>query len=165
MRTTKIISNAVVALILTALVTSLAFAQGGAPAGQSQTTKGAVIKGKAPVNKDVLKVKLPRPEEATLPNGLRVALIRSTKVPTFTMQMVILSGGLSDKPDYRGVASSTASLLREGTAKRSSKDIAEQVDAIGATLFANSGLSSASSTVGASGLVENIDQTMELFAD
>jgi zinc protease len=164
MRITKKISNAVVALMLIALVSSLAFAQGGAPAVQPQT-KGAVVKGKAPVNKDILKVKLPRAEEATLPNGLRVVLLRSTKVPTFNMQMVVLSGGLSDKPDYRGVASSTAALLREGTAKRSSKDIAEQVDALGATLFAGAGLSAMTSTVTGGGLVENFDQTLDLFAD
>ena len=97
-------------------------------AGQQPTsTKGAVLKGKAPVNKEVLKVKLPRGEEATLKNGLRVVLLESDKVPTFNMQMVVLSGGLSDKPDYRGLASSTAALLREGTTKRSSKDIAEQL--------------------------------------
>src|SRR6185503_11534508 len=110
MRMTKTISNTTVALILIALVSSLAFAQGGGPSGQGasqQTTKGAVVKGKAPVNKNVLKVKLPRAEEATLPNGLRVVLLRNTKVPTFNMQMVVLSGGLSDKPDYRGLASST----------------------------------------------------------
>jgi len=128
----------------------VAFAQGGAPTVQAPTTKGAVIKGKAPVNKNVLQVKLPRAEEASLPNGLRIVLLRSTKVPTFTMQMVVLSGGLSDKADYRGVASSTAALLREGTTTRSSKDIAEQVDAAGATLFATSGLSSMTSSVTAS---------------
>src|SRR5688500_2839069 len=164
MRMTKKISNTTAALILIALVSSPAFAQGGAPAGQ-QTTKGAVVKGKAPVNKNVLIVNLPRAEEASLPNGLRVVLLRSTKVPTFNMQMVVLSGGLSDKPDYCGVASSTASLLREGTAKRSSKDIAEQVDALGSTLFANSGLSSMTSNVSVAGLVENFDQSIELFAD
>ena len=69
------------------------------------------------------------------------------------------------KPDYRGLASFTATLLREGTAKRSSKDIAEQVDAIGATLNANSGFSSMTSTVSTAGLVENLDQTLDLFAD
>ncbi len=168
MRTTKKISNAVVALILSALVSSLAFAQGGPPAAQgpqTPTSKGAVVKGKAPVNKNVLKVKLPRAEEASLPNGLRVILLHSPKVPTFNMQMVVLSGGLSDNPDYRGLASSTAALLREGTAKRSSKDIAEQVDALGATLFASSGLSSMTSTVSVGGLVENFDQSLDLFAD
>src|ERR1041385_2587438 len=152
------ISNVIVAMLLVALVSSLALAQqGGAPA-QQQTTKGAVVKGKAPVNKEVLKVKLPRAEEATLKNGLRVILLPAHKVPTFNMQLVVLSGGLSDKPDYRGLSSFTASLLREGTSKRSSKDIAEQVDALGATLAATSGLSSTTSTVSTSGLVENLDR-------
>jgi predicted Zn-dependent peptidase len=81
------------------------------------------------------------------------------------MQLVVLSGGLSDKPDYHGLASFTATLLREGTSKRSSKDIAEQVDALGATLTANSGLSSMTSVVNTSGLVENLDQTLDLFSD
>ena len=51
--------------MLIVLVSSLALGQGAMPAGQQpQTTKGAVIKGKAPVNKEVLKVKLPRAQEA-----------------------------------------------------------------------------------------------------
>ena len=159
-------SNVVLALMLTVLLSSLAMGQGGAPATQQQqTSKGVVIKGKAPVNKEVLKVKLPRAEEATLKNGLRVILLKSDKVPTFNMQMVVLSGGLADKPDYRGLANFTATLLREGTAKRSSKDIAEQIDALGATLTATSGLSSMITTVSTGGLVENMDQTLDLFAD
>ena len=166
MRIMKKRSNVIVAMLLIALVSSLAFAQQSGPPGQQQqTTKGAVIKGKAPVNKDVLKVKLPRAQEATLKNGLQVILLENHKIPTFNMQLVMLSGGLSDKPDYRGLASFTAALLREGTSKRSSKDIAEQVDALGATLTANSGLSSMTSTVSTSGLIENLDQTLDLFAD
>jgi zinc protease len=166
MRIMKNRSNVIVALMLIVLVSSLALGQGGAPAGQgAQTTKGAVIKGKAPVNKEVLKVKLPRAEEATLKNGLRVILLPAHKVPTFNMQLVVLSGGLSDNTDYRGLANFTAALLREGTTKRSSKDIAEQVDTLGATLSANSGLSSLTSVVSTGGLVENLDQTLDLFAD
>lgn len=166
MRIMKMRSNVVVALILIALVSSLALGQGGPQTGPGQqTTKGAVVKGKAPVNKEILKVKLPRAEEARLKNGLQVVLLPSHKVPTFNMQLVVMSGGLSDKPDYRGLATFTASLLREGTAKRSSKDIAEQVDALGALLTANSGLSSLTSVVSGSGLVENLDQVMDLFAD
>lgn len=158
-------SNVILALMLIVLASSLAFGQGGMQPQQQQTTKGAVVKGKAPVNKEVLKVKLPRAEETTLKNGLRVVLLPAHKVPTFNMQMVVLSGGLVDKPDYRGLASFTATLLREGTAKRSSKDIAEQVDALGASLNANSGFSSMTSTVSTGGLVENMDQTLDLFAD
>jgi zinc protease len=157
--------NLVFALILMVLASSLALGQGGTQTQGTQSTKGAVIKGRAPVNKEVLKVKLPRAEEATLKNGLQVVLLPAHRLPTFSMQLVVLSGGLADKPDYRGLSSFTATLLREGTTKRSSKDIAEQVDALGATLAANSGLSSLTSVVNTSGLVENLDQTLELFAD
>jgi Predicted Zn-dependent peptidases len=154
----------VIALMLVALVSSMAFAQGGMTP-QAPSTKGTVVKGKAPVNKTVLRVKLPKAEEATLPNGLRVILLHNAKVPTFNMQMVFLTGGLADRADYHGLASFTAALLREGTTKRSSKEIAEQTDALGTTLAANSGLSSLTSAVSTSGLVENIDQTLDIFAD
>ena len=166
MRMMKTRSNVILALILIVLVSSLAFGQGGTQTGPGQqTTKGAVVKGKAPVNKEVLKVKLPRAEEATLKNGLQVILLPAHKVPTFNMQLVVMSGGLSDKADYRGLSNFTAALLREGTKTRSSKDIAEQTDALGATLTATSGLSSLTSVVSTSGLVENLDQTLDLFAD
>jgi len=155
----------VVAVMLLALVSSLAVGQGGAPAQSGASPKTTEIKGKAPVNKEVLRVKLPKAEEATLPNGLRVILLHSSKIPTFNMQMVILSGGLADRADYRGLASFTATLLREGTKTRSSKDIAEQTDALGTTLAATSGLSSLTSTVTTSGLVENLDATLDIFAD
>ncbi len=159
-------SRIIAAALLTILASSLVFAQGAMGTGPAgQTTKGAVIKGKAPVNKNILKVKLPKAQEATLPNGLRVILLESHKVPTFTLQLVVLSGGLADRPDYHGLATFTAALMREGTAKRSSKDIAEQVDALGATLAATSGLSSLTSTVTTAGLVENLDQTLDIFAD
>ena len=166
MRMMKTRSNIIVALILIVLVSSLVFGQGGTQTGPGQqTTKGAVVKGKAPVNKEVLKVKLPRAEEATLKNGLQVILLPAHKLPTFNMQLVVMSGGLSDKADYHGLSSFTAALLREGTKTRSSKDIAEQTDALGGTLGATSGLSSLTSVVSTSGLVENLDQTLELFAD
>jgi predicted Zn-dependent peptidase len=145
------------------VIAPAAFAQGGNAAQTS--TKGAVIKGKAPLNKEILRVKLPKAQEATLSNGLQVVLLENHKVPTFSMQMVVLSGGLSDPQTARGVASFTASLLREGTAKRSSKEISEQSESLGAVIGANAGLSGFTSNVTAAGLVENLDQTLDIFAD
>ncbi|HSQ25048.1 MAG TPA: pitrilysin family protein [Pyrinomonadaceae bacterium] len=136
-----------------------------APAQQGQSMKGAEIKGRAPVSKELLRVTLPKAQEATLPNGLRVILLESHRVPTFSMQMVVLSGGLSDPADYHGLASFTAALMREGTSTRKSKDIAEQTDSIGATLTAGSGLSTFTSVITTAGLVENLDQALNLFAD
>jgi zinc protease len=162
----KLIHQTFATLTLIALAVSFAVAQrGGSPAQQGPSMKGADIKGKAPVNKEILKVKLPKGEEATLPNGLRVIVLESHRVPTFTMQMVVLSGGLSDPADYHGLSNFTAALLREGTRTRKSKDIAEQTDTIGATLTAGSGLSTFTTNVTTTGLVDNFDQALDLFAD
>ncbi len=119
-----------------------------------------------PVSHETLKVKLPKAKEATLKNGLRVIVLEGyDQLPTFNMQMVILSGGLSDPADKRGLASFTAALLREGTKTRTSREIAEQTESLGATLSANSDLSSLTSTVTSSGLVQNFDSVLDIFAD
>lgn len=132
---------------------------------QQKSSKGLVIKGKAPISKEVLKVNLPKAYETKLSNGLQVIVLEQHKLPTFTMQMVVLSGGLSDPGDQPGAAQYTASLLREGTNTRNSKQIAEQVESIGASLNAGSGLSSLFSSITASGLTDNFDQILELFSD
>lgn len=145
---------------------SVAFGQGGTSQAEPQTTKGAVVKGRAPVNKNVLRVKLPKAREATLKNGLHVVLLESDhRLPTFSMEMVLMSGGLSDPADKRGLASATAALLREGTTKHDTREIAEQLDTIGASLGAVSGVSSFTTNVTAGGLVENLDQVLDLFAE
>src|SRR6266436_79555 len=135
----------------------------GALAPQTGTMKGAVLKGRAPVNKNILRVKLPKAQEVTLKNGLRVVVLESHRVPTFSMEMVVMSGGLADPSDMHGLAGTTATLLREGTAKHNSRELAEQLDTIGATIGANSGLSSFTTNITASGLVENFDQILDLF--
>ncbi len=164
-KTIKPLLQTVVTLGCAALLTANVWAQGAGPQPPRPSIKGAVLKGKAPVNREILKVKLPKPFETKLKNGLRVMVLEDHKLPTFTMSMVLLSGGLADPADSLGAASYTASLLREGTKTRDSKQIAEQVDSLGASLFASASLTSLNTNVTASGLVENYDQIMELFAD
>jgi zinc protease len=160
------VKSTLLAFIAVAAFASGAYAQGGmAPQGPA-STKGAVIKGKAPVNNTLLRVKLPKAQEATLKNGLRVVLLESNhKLPIFSMEMVLMTGGLSDPADMRGLASTTANLLREGTAKHKSRELAEQLDTIGALLSANSGVSSATTNISASGLSDNVDQILDLFGE
>ena len=91
--------------------------QPAAPAPQApDSLQGVQLKGKAPVNPQTLRVVLPRAQEATLSNGLRVALLEDHKVATFSLQLLLTGGGLDDPPDQRGLAMVTAALLREGTA-------------------------------------------------
>ncbi len=152
---------------LTAVIALASFAltvcAQGTLAPQTGTMKGAVLKGKAPVSKTLLRVKLPKAEEATLKNGLRVVVLENHRVPTFSMEMVVMSGGLSDPADMHGLAGATATLLREGTAKHNSRELSEQLDTIGATINATSGLSGFTTNITSAGLVENFDQVLDLF--
>lgn len=119
-----------------------------------------------PVNKEILKVTLPKAKEATLKNGLRVVVLEGyDQIPIFTMQMVVLSGGLSDPIDNRGLADFTADLLREGTKTRTSREIAEQTAFLGARISAGSDLSSFTTNITASGLAQNFDRVLDIFAD
>jgi zinc protease len=154
-------------LAIVLLVTSASAVSAQESAGQNpNSTKGAVIKGKAPVNKQILQVKLPAPQEATLKNGLHVVLLESNhRLPLFSMEMVINSGGFSDPADMRGLSSMTAGLMREGTTKHNSREIAAALDTIGATFGATSGVSSFTTNVTASGLTENLDQILDLYAE
>jgi len=154
---------------LTAVIAIASFATTvcaqGTLAPQTGTMKGAVLKGRAPVSKQILRVKLPKAQEATLKNGLRVVVLENHRVPTFSMEMVVMSGGLSDPADMHGLAGATAALLREGTAKHTSRELAEQLDTIGGTIGANSGLSGFTTSITAAGLVENFDQVLDLFTE
>jgi predicted Zn-dependent peptidase len=154
-------------MLLVALFASAVCAQQGGSAGQNPTsTKGAVIKGKAPVNKQLLQVKLPAAQEATLKNGLHVVLLESKNhLPIFSMEMVLMSGGFSDPADMRGLANMTAFLMREGTAKHTSREISEALDTIGANFNANTGLSSFTTNITAGGLTENLDQILDLYSE
>ena len=155
MKTQAIIHRTLTALFITFLLAAPSVAQ----------SKGIVIKGKAPVNKQPLKVTLPKAYETKLANGMQVIVLENHKLPTFAMQMVILSGGFADPAGQEGTAQYAATMLREGTKTRTSKQIAEAVDSLGASLNAGASLSSLTSTVSASGLTDQLDPIMELFAD
>lgn len=133
--------------------------------GNGQTTKGAVLKGKVPVNKEILKVKLPVSQEKKLTNGLQVILIENNKVPTFTMQMVVLGGGINEPSDKRGVAALTSTLLREGTKNRTSRQISEKIDELGAVYFASVNAFGFTTNLSLNGFVEDFDPLLEIFGD
>src|SRR5262245_40350668 len=79
---------------------------------QGQSLKGVVPKNLAPVSTEVLRVKLPRPVERKLKNGVQVLVIENHKVPTITIDLVLPASSLLDPPDLPGVGDATADMLR-----------------------------------------------------
>ena len=123
-------------------------------------------KNKAPVSDEILRVKLPRPTELTLPNGLTVLVLEDHRLPLVTARLNILgAGALNDPPDVPGLANITAAMLKEGTTTRSSKQIAEQSDELGAMIGAQAPWASETATFTASGLSDNAAQWIPLASD
>jgi len=82
----------------------------------------------------------PKAANKTLPNGLRVFVVTDHAEPAVAARLVILSAGsIQDPAGMPGVAGMTASLLTQGTAQRSAKEIAEAIDFVGGTLEARAG--------------------------
>ena len=147
-----------------ALFLALAVAAAQAPEGQQPTSFSGVKRlNRAPISNEILKVKLPRPVERKLSNGMRLLIVEKHKVPTINLQMAIPSGRLQDPEDMRGIAEATAALIRLGTKTRSAKDLAEAMADVGASININAGQEHGSIFV--SSLTENFDSALALLAD
>src|SRR5450759_51152 len=146
---------------LSIVLAALASAQ--MPQGQPQSVAGVVRLNRAPVSKEVLKVKLPRPVERQLSNGMKLLVVESHRVPTITLRMNMPSGDLRDSAGLPGVSDATAALIRLGTKTRSAKDIADAVAELGASL--SFGSSQGESTIFLSSMTENFDAALALLAD
>jgi zinc protease len=137
-----------------------------ATSGQAPSTKGVVPKGKAPVSDAVLQVKLPRPQEGDLSNGLHLMVLEDRRVPQITFQLLIPgAGGYYDPQELPGLATFTAAMMREGTRSRTSLQISEQLETLAATLTVGTGMSSPESTVSGSSLTEHFGPLLDIAAD
>jgi len=121
---------------------------------------------RAPVSKEILQVKLPRPVETTLSNGISVMILEDHRFPLVSVQFEIDGAGpLYEPANQPGLAGATAQLLDEGTKTRTSRQIAEQIDSLGATLSASAGFGSGSAILTASGLSDTFEQWFGLARD
>jgi len=149
------------------VMTSLPMNAGGqAPgAGKVASAKTVERKNRAPVSKEILRIKLPRPKEVKLPNGLAVLVLEQHKLPTVNLALWVKTGALADPSDLPGLAKFTAEMLREGTTHRTSAQFAAEVDELGAVVAASADFGASISTVTASGLVDDLNRILELMSD
>ena len=106
---------------------------------------------------------LPVPKSFKLANGLTVMLVERHNLPVVSANLVVLRGSEANPSDRPGLSAFTADMLDEGTEKRSTLQVADDVAQIGATL--STGSSSDSSFVALRTLKKNVDAAFELFSD
>jgi zinc protease len=108
-------------------------------------------------------VRFPALERAALSNGLKVILARRDAVPVLNIQLLVDAGTAADQFASPGTASLAMNMLDEGTKTRSSLQISEELQRLGAGLGTNAGLDTSSVTLSA--LKPNLDASLEIFAD
>ena len=108
-------------------------------------------------------IRIPKPVEKTLANGLRVIVVEKKGVPLVNARLLIRNGGEADPANLPGLADTTASLLSKGTTTRSAEQIARGVEALGATL--DTGTAWDDSSVDLDVLSSQLPRAMAFMAD
>ncbi len=158
--------RSIAAAFLTVAFAAAGWGQGAPDADKSIPTSKVERLNRAPVSKEILQVKLPRPTEIKLENGLSVMILEDHRFPLVSVQFEIDGAGAFYEPaNMPGLAGAAAQLLTDGTKTRSSKQIADQSDSLGARLGAAAPFGSGTTALSASGLSNNFDQWFELATD
>lgn len=108
-------------------------------------------------------IQLPTPVEAKLSNGLEIVVVSDVRLPLVSYRLALRSGDAHDPAGIPGLTDILTGLLSEGTASYSSREIADLVAKMGATLSA--GANSDYTTIAASSLTTFHEQIFDLLAD
>jgi predicted Zn-dependent peptidase len=107
--------------------------------------------------------RLPPRRTLTLPNGLKVTLVRYGLVPKTAVSVQVRTGAIDEGADEVQLAALTADMLLEGTTTRSGSDISRQAAEMGGSLGAGS--TDDAITLGGEVLSENAERFVALVAD
>jgi zinc protease len=105
----------------------------------------------------------PLGKRITLRNGMVLLLSEKHEIPMVTVSMAIKAGSVVEPGDKPGLASLTASLLTQGTAKRTASQISREIDFIGGSLSVSGGEDYA--TAGLRVLKKDIKTGFDLLSD
>jgi zinc protease len=108
-------------------------------------------------------LQLATPLSETLPNGLTLILSERRGLPIVAANLVLKTGSDANPLDKPGLANFVAAMVDEGTATRSSLQIADEIAQLGASL--NTGSTMDASTVSSRSLTKNFGKTLDVMAD
>ena len=80
---------------------------------------------------------IPRPFETTLDNSLRVIVFEDTRLSLVSYRLAFQSGDINDPKGQTGLTSAMASMLSEGTRTYTSRQLAEKIERLGASVSAS----------------------------
>ena len=108
-------------------------------------------------------LKLPTIQKQRLSNGLAVWIVEHHEVPLAQINLIVRSGSAADPIGKYGVGSLTAAMLDEGAGTRSSLDLADAIEFLGANLSTASSFDA--SSVRMSVPVSKLAEALPLMSD
>lgn len=102
-------------------------------------------------------------ERDSLKNGIELIVAHRSAVPIVNFRLSLDAGFASDQFAEPGTSSLAMAMLDEGTRRRNALEISDEAARLGARIGAGSGIDS--STVAMSALKENLDDSLDLYAD
>ena len=133
------------------------------PYSEGGVTASAVDRSNVPEAGTPPVANFPKIERARLGNGLEILFARRDAVPVVEFRMMVDAGSASDAWSAAGTASLAMRMLDEGTDSRTALEISEELQRLGARLGTGTGLDVSNVTLSA--LRENLDRSVDLFAD
>jgi zinc protease len=128
-----------------------------------ENTASTVDRSKTPTPGPDPDVKFPPFQRAKLSNGLNLVLAERHAIPLINFSLQVDAGSAADQLAIPGTAKLTMQMIDEGTARRTSLQIADELSALGATLGSGSSLDSCG--VSLSTLTSTLDQALDIYAD
>jgi zinc protease len=107
--------------------------------------------------------KFPQLERAILSNGLKIVLAQRQSIPQVRFDLLLDAGFAADQAGIPGTASLAMAMLDEGTTRRTSLQISDQLAQLGANLGTGSKLDV--SSVSLEALKENLDPSLDIYGD
>lgn len=96
-------------------------------------------------------------------NGLEVNTVEWHQLPVVYIRLAIRSGGEADPDAMPGVADLVATMLKEGTRSKSSAQLADSIEFLGADMWTSA--DAEGSTIVMRALADQLDEAMALIAD
>lgn len=147
-------------LFVSSLIVASGFAQ-QKPATPVKTPLAVYQTLKYPALKPV---QLPKVEQFTLPNGLKVMILENHELPLASGSLRVRTGSLLEPADKAGLSGIVGQVMRSGgTKKRNGDALNAKLELIAANVEA--GIGDDSGTVGFNCLKENLDEVLELFKE
>jgi len=140
-----------------------AFVLNVVPVPTYQTTASTVDRSKLPATGTPPSLNLPGPSRAKLSNGLKVVVVERHSAPVIDFTLIADAGYAADSQDKPGTARLAMLMLQEGTRTRTSPEIANRAETLGAVLGVGSSLDRSFLSMNA--LSGRLSESLDLYAD